>query len=112
MCILAYSNWLIFNGLVTMVLWVPTGAVQVESLRPLRALREFRLLFFLKYLSNWLSELEIILTAIASSFLGLMYVLVLLVIFFFYFAIAGTLLFKESDPYNFRNVYDRSVYVC
>lgn len=102
-----HRKWLLFNGLVTTVVWVPLCAPHIAGFQVLHACRSLRLLYFLKYLSRYLSELDIIIRSISSSFVGLVYVLALLVIFFFYFAVAGTLLFKESDPYNFSNVYVR-----
>jgi len=43
----------------------------------------------------------VILQAVQSSFLSVLYVVALLVLLLIYFAIAGILLFRESTPYYF-----------
>jgi len=46
----------------------------------------------------------VILQAVQSSFLSVLYVVALLVLLLIYFAIAGILLFNESTPYFFGNI--------
>jgi hypothetical protein len=43
--------------------------------------------------------------AISSSAIALFYVILLVFLFFFHFAIAGVLLFKTNDPQHFRTFY-------
>lgn len=67
-------------------------------LRVLRILRLLRLL-------SWIPELNIIMKAISSSAIALSYVILLVFLFFFHFAIAGVLLFKANDPQHFRTFF-------
>lgn len=60
----------------------------------------------LKYLS-FLQDLDVIIKALSSSLLGLLFVLGFMLVFIFYFAAAGTLLFKFTDPFSFRTVSQR-----
>lgn len=97
-----------FDSIVTAFTWLPTVAMQ--RFRLLSMFRAFRIGMALRCLSTLRKELSIILTSLADAFIGLIYVLSLIILFLFCFALLGTLIFKESDPYAFGNVYTR--YVC
>ena len=63
----------------------------------LHILRVLRLL-------TWIPNLNIMMKAIAGSVRALVYVVLLMCLFFYHFAIAGTFLFAENDPYHFQNM--------
>jgi voltage-gated sodium channel len=42
--------------------------------------------------------------AIAGSMRALVYVILLMCLFFYHFAIAGVFLFSKNDPYHFGNI--------
>jgi hypothetical protein len=79
----------------------------LSSLLPLPSpvlLRVLRILRLLRLLS-WIPELNIIMRAISSSAIALFYVILLVFLFFFHFAIAGVLLFKTNDPQHFKTFF-------
>jgi hypothetical protein len=59
-----------------------------------RILRVLRLL-------TWIETLDLILRAIADSMKALLFVIILMAIFFYNYAIMGVFLFKENDPDHF-----------
>ncbi len=63
-------------------------------------LRIFRIL---KLISK-IPELNVIMMSIGSSLRALSYVVALMVIFFFHFAVAGIYLFEENDPAHFKGL--------
>jgi hypothetical protein len=70
----------------------------------LRSLRIFRLIRVLKLYSNVFGDLLVIIKSVANSFICVVYVLAILTTVFLLFAVAGTLLFKEANPYYFGDV--------
>lgn len=94
-----------YEAVVTLILWSAVfGSPYSEVLGVLRVVRLSTILTNMGYV---LHDLKIILQAFASSLIGLSYVLCLVGLFFFYFSVAGTALFKESDPYSFATVAQR-----
>lgn len=89
-----------FDTPVTLLLFLPLAA---QWAMPLLFLRPLRLMRLLKTFS-FVSDVGFILSAVSSSFQCLLYVMLLQLYFFLYFAIAGVLLFKESAPYYFSTV--------
>lgn len=66
----------------------------------LRVLRIFRIL----RLMSKIPELNVIMNSISSSIKALCYVVALMAIFFFHFAVAGIYLFEENDPEHFEGL--------
>jgi voltage-gated sodium channel len=50
---------------------------------------------------TWIETLDLILRAIAASLKALLFVIILMAIFFYNYAIMGVFLFKENDPDHF-----------
>lgn len=98
------DKWNTFDLLVTVALFVPLCASDLWVVQFIGSLRIFRLARILKTLSTVFIDLEIILNSVSSSFVCLLYVFGLVVVFFLYYGFWGVLLFKDSDPYNFRNI--------
>ena len=61
-----------------------------------------RMIGALQYM-NWVKDLQVIMQVMSTTIRGICLFLILVLLTFTYFAIAGILLFKESDPYHFRN---------
>ena len=97
------DGWVQFDGLTIAALWVPTIAYNLTYLRFIHSLRILRWLLVAKYLS-FIPDLNIIMDALASSFASTIYVVFILLLIFYYFAIAGVLLFEVADPYHFGSI--------
>ena len=95
--------WFIFEILVTALTLIPSVVDTDSSLRPLGSLRLLRILKALKNFS-FLTDLFIILGAFESSILPMLYIVSLLCIMYFIFAVAGVLLFKRSAPFHFGTI--------
>jgi voltage-gated sodium channel len=67
-------------------------------LRVLRILRLLRLL-------SWIADLNIMLRSISTSAKAMMYVILLMFLFFYNFAIIGVLLFQDNDYYHFGDIF-------
>ena len=97
------DSWVQFDGVTIAALWVPTVAFNATSLRFMNSLRILRWLLVAKYLS-FIPDLKIIMDALASSFSSTIYVVFILLLIFYYFAVAGVLLFEVADPYHFGSI--------
>lgn len=64
----------------------------------------FRILRLLRLLS-WIADLNIMLRAISSSATAMIYVVLLMFLFFYNFAIMGVLMFQENDHYHFGDLF-------
>lgn len=93
--------WNSFDVAVTIILFVPTGAPDSAELQFLEFLRIFRMARILQIGSVYAMDLHVILSAISSSFVCLIYVMAILFLFFAYFSLIGVLLFKEANPFFF-----------
>lgn len=92
--------WLKFDIFMSSILILPTYISSVPQFQYLGFLRFFRIARVFKIFS-FVTDLGVIISAIGSSFMGLLFVLAIIVLFFCYFAIAGTLLFKNANPFYF-----------
>ena len=63
-----------------------------------------RLVALIKFM-KWIPQLSYILDAITSSFRLLLYTVLLMGMCFYYFAVAGVLLFKGNDPQHFGKLH-------
>ena len=95
--------WFLFEMVLTVLTWIPTVVDTNSSLRPMGTLRLLRILKVLKNFS-FLTDLSIILGAFESSLLSMIYIVFLLCLMYFIFAVAGVLLFKLSSPYHFGGI--------
>ena len=97
-------GWFVFDTILLMVVWVTvfddSDAVYnlyFKSCRMLYLLSALRYMVFIK-------DMELIMKSLSGSVYGILLLLILVNIIFFYFAIAGVLLFRDAHPYMFRNV--------
>jgi len=93
-------GWLLFNGMLSVVLWVPVFNPEEHLVASCHMLRLVSALQFL----SWVKDLELIMTAFTVSCYGILLLGVLVLIAFFFFAIAAVMLFKQSDPYRFGSI--------
>jgi hypothetical protein len=95
-----YQKENLFDIAVTgILLWTLGGNTPI--IRILRSLRVLRLFRMLSIISPYLGELMMILSAVDNSYWAVGHVIVLVMVYFTYFAIIGVLLFKEANPYYF-----------
>lgn len=91
--------WLGFGLVLAVLLWVPLIFPKRKLFRSFHVLR---LLGMLQYFA-WIRDLELIMQAFTASFYGIVLLVALVIIFVFFFSIAGVMLFKDSDPYHFNS---------
>jgi voltage-gated sodium channel len=122
------SLWNIFDFIVVAVCYMPFGGSSVAVLRLLRLLRVLKLLKALKQLqvgSAWsapLNEasadaihsrasahaaLQVIVNGLLMGLSEIAYLMLLMLIVFYFFAVIGLLFLKENDPQNFGDMYSR-----
>lgn len=99
------SFWNALDVVSLALLWPPTVAPAIRTIAFLHSLRVLRLSLILRHLT-FISSLDIIIKALASSFVSLLYVLFIMLIFFYYYAVASILLFRHADPYHFGTFQD------
>ena len=103
LCIfICYRNWFIFEFVITCGLWVPTVTASVVIQNYTQGFYVVRVIGSLQYL-RWMKDLQLIFQVLTSTVYGISLFLVLVLIVFSYFAIAGILLFKYSDPFHFKS---------
>ena len=77
------------------------GQNRYEFLQCVRFLRFVRIM---KLYSATFGDLMVILNSLNNSFICVLYVMALVSVFFLLYSIAGVLLFKQANPYYFRDV--------
>ncbi|TBH21680.1 ion transporter [Thermus thermamylovorans] len=92
------DGWNLFDLLVIAASFLPETGPYAPVARVLRLLRVLRLVRFLR-------ELQIILLALARAIPAMGYVILLLFLHFYVFAVAGVFLFRENDPVHFANLH-------
>ena len=96
-----FGFWNCFDITVSAILLAALAMTQDAWLRALRIIRLVRVL---KLYSNVFGDLLVIIKSVSNSFICVLYVLAILAFMFLLFAVAGTLLFKEANPYYFGDV--------
>lgn len=97
----AYFNnsWNKFDFFIILACYLPTGSRNlVMMLRLLRLMRVLKLL-------RAFPKLQTIVIAILNSLTSIFYIGVLLIIFFYFYAIVGISLFGVNDPWRFGNLH-------
>ena len=94
-----YDSWNIFDFFIVMISFAPTGSGSlVTMLRLLRLLRVMKLMRALPQLQN-------IIFALSSGTKSISYISIILVLYFYVYAILGQVLFQESDPHRFGRLH-------
>ena len=100
------DGWNCFDLALTVLLFLPTSLPNTPSLQVLECLRVFRMARVLQIGAAYAMDLHVILSAIYHSFICLIYVLAILILFLAYFGFMGILLFKEANPFYFGSFGD------
>jgi len=95
-------QWNLFDFIIVMALWLPFMIDILEKY--IRLLRVLRLVALIKFM-KWIPQLSYILDAITSCFRLLLYTVLLMGMCFYYFAVAGVLLFKDNDYEHFGKLH-------
>ena len=91
------DGWNVFDFIIVGACYVP-GGDQLAFLRLLRLMRLLKVLHFVK-------QLQIILKGLANGMESITYILLLLVLIFYLFAICSVLAFSENDPVHFGSLH-------
>lgn len=91
--------WNNFDFWLVIVCWLPRSTVggNVSFLRLLRLLRLLKLVGKVK-------KLQVLVSGLIHGFKSVTYILLLLVMIFYLFAVLGTSLFRANDPFHFGGV--------
>ena len=89
--------WNCFDFLIVGACYVP-GGDQLAVLRLLRLMRLLKVLHFIE-------ELQIILKGLANGMESITYILLLLVLIFYLFAICSVIAFSQNDPVHFGSLH-------
>lgn len=92
------SGWNIFDFLIVVGSLLPGLGAYAPAMRLLRLLRVLRLI-------RTLPDLQIILGALLRSIPSIGYVLVLMLLLLYVYAVAGVFLFGTNDPFHFGNLH-------
>ena len=90
------DSWNMFDFLIVLACWVP-GGDQFAFLRLLRLMRLLKVLHFIH-------ELQIILKGLVNGMESITYILLLLTLIFYLFAIVSVIAFSENDPVHFGSL--------
>jgi voltage-gated sodium channel len=89
--------WNIFDFVIVAGSFVPAAGEYLMALRLLRLLRVLRLI-------RTVPDLQVIIGALIRGIPSMAYVLVLLMLPFYVYAVAGTFLFRANDPVHFESL--------
>ena len=91
------DGWNIFDFVIIFVCFLPLAGEYALVLRLARVLR------VLKLIEN-LPKLQVLVSALVTSIPSLGYITMLLGVHFYVYAVLGTFLFHENDPFNFGDL--------
>lgn len=90
-------KWNIFDFLVVVFSFPGSGGGQVAILRLLRLAR-------LAKLFKRVPQLNMIVQGLVGGLKSIFFILILLILTFYLYAVAGIIFFRPNDPYNFRSI--------
>eukprot|EP00606_Chrysophyceae_sp_TOSAG23-5_P001493 GSChrysophyteH2.ASY1.ANO1.1573.1 assembled CDS len=93
-----YDNWNVFDFFIVAGSYVPGAGSSVTMLRLLRLLRVLKLV-------KRLPQLAVIINALLNGMVSIAYVGLVLILFFYVFAIIGMLIFQSNDPWHFGSLH-------
>ena len=106
MIVCYYRSWYTFEIILTISLWVPLVVLNTNVIIYMEGLYVLRIVGALQYL-GWMKDLQLIFRVLTATVYGITLILVLVIVAFIYFAVAGVLLFKNSDPFHFSTFWRR-----
>ena len=92
------DGWNVFDFIIVAVCFLPIGGSFVTLFRLVRLLRVLRLI-------TVIPRLQIIVGGLLKSLPSMIYVLILLSLLFYVYAVLGVFLFRENDPVHFGNLW-------
>ena len=92
------NGWNMFDLAIVVLSLLPMSAAYAPVVRLIRLLRVLRLI-------RAIPELQVILGALLKSIPSMGYVLLLLMLFLYVYAVAGVFLFGHNDPVHFRDLH-------
>ena len=101
-----YRNWFTFELILGCILWIPSITRDENINNYVDGFYTLRMIGALQYM-KWLKDVQIIIQVVGTTMYGMWLFLVLVLLVFTYFAIAGILLFKNSDPFHFSSAASR-----
>jgi len=94
-----HNNWNKFDFFIVLVCYLPTSNRNLVMM-----LRLLRLLRILKLLRAF-PKLQVVVIAILSSLTSIFYIGIILLLFFYFYAIIGMTLFASNDPWRFGSLH-------
>jgi voltage-gated sodium channel len=91
------DGWNVFDFLIVLFCVLPLGTAYVQVFRLARVLRVLRL-------ASAVPGLQVLVTATLRSIPSMLYVVLLLVMLLYIYAVVGVFLFGENDPVHFANL--------
>ncbi len=91
------DGWNVFDFVIVLFCALPFGTAYLQVFRLARVLRVLRL-------ASAVPGLQVLVTATLRSIPSLLYVLLLLVMLLYTYAVVGVFLFGENDPVHFENL--------
>jgi len=89
--------WNVFDFLIVIICFIPFASNFAAIFRLVRILRVLRLI-------SALPKLQLLVTALLRSIPSMIYVVFMMAILFYIYAIMGTVLFKKNDPLHFGSL--------
>jgi len=96
-----YDRWNVFDFVIVMICLLPLNQAYVVVIRLARVFRALRLV-------RWVPRLQLLVGALLKSLPSIGYVVLLLGLIYYMYAVMGTHLFRENDPKRFGSL-DRTV---
>lgn len=94
--------WNVFDFLIVAICFIPFASNFAAIFRIVRILRVLRLI-------SALPKLQLLVTALLRSIPSMIYVVFMMAILFYIYAIVGTILFKKNDPLHFGSLEQTSL---
>jgi voltage-gated sodium channel len=91
------NGWNVFDFLIVLICVLPLGTAYLQVFRLARVLRVLRL-------ASAVPGLQVLVTATLRSIPSMLWVVLLLVMLLYIYAVVGVFLFSENDPVHFANL--------
>ena len=92
-----YDGWNVFDFTIVVSVFLPFGGSSMAVLRLLRLLRVLRLV-------KTLPKLQLLVNALMKTITSMGYITLLLLLWFYIYAVAGVTFFNSNDPIHFRDI--------
>jgi hypothetical protein len=98
-----HSHHNLFDLAMVLIIWIPV----ISSGYVAQIAQSARIVYLLRLLPllSWITDLQVIMLSIESSLRPLLYVVGMMFLMFFHFAVAGVLIFKKNDEFYFGSLF-------